>query len=154
MKKTFLLFFGLLYACVLVFNQSLCQFNNIVKGWTDLNISRTIKDNFSWQIASHFGSVVKQGKYSPLTFTSNPYHNLNQNIFRPSVHFQSIRNIRFRTIPRFLTEGSYEYNQYFSFEAGFLRHSFYRFNNDDLNNSDRNYTQQLNLILNNIESTC
>ncbi|MES2796408.1 MAG: DUF2490 domain-containing protein [Bacteroidota bacterium] len=271
MKNIFLLFLGILCANLLAYGQSPRQFYNIANGWTDLNISGTIKSKFTWQIENQHRRVDMQGENNPATVTGNPYNNLNQHIFRPYIHFQANPNIRFSVMPlgwmgsnrfkdgkpsaffselrvspqviltqnlrklrldsrlryefrwlglnedpsnhsgfyggdfstvskrqrfryqlkgtiplnhdkmddktlyaqaynelfinmgkevptinlldqnRFLIGLGYKYNQYFSFEAGFLRQSFYRFNNADKNNIDRNNTLQLNLILNNVE---
>lgn len=45
----------------------------------------------------------------------------------------------------------YKFNKFFSFEAGFMRQTIYRFNSADKNNVDRNNIIQLNLAVSNFE---
>ncbi len=80
-------------------SQSPRVFYDISNGWTDLNISGKIAGKFSWQIENHHRRVDEHGEYNPSTTTGNPYHNLNQHIFRPYIHYQVNSGLRLSLMP-------------------------------------------------------
>jgi|GEM_PF-1858561 len=80
-------------------SQSPRQYHRITNGWTDLNISGKIAGKFSWQLENQHRRQDMQGDYEPSTTTGNPYHNLNQHIWRPYVHYQLNPNVRFSLMP-------------------------------------------------------
>jgi hypothetical protein len=79
--------------------QSPRNFYHIANGWTDINISGKLKGKFTWQIENQHRREDMQGDYNAATTTGNPYHNLNQNVFRPYIHYQPNPNIRFSLMP-------------------------------------------------------
>jgi hypothetical protein len=99
MKKTFLTAILPLLATALSFAQNPRQYYHIANGWTDLNISGKIAGKFSWQLENQQRRQDMQGDYNEATTTGNPYHNLNQHVFRPWVHFQMNPNVRFSLMP-------------------------------------------------------
>lgn len=79
--------------------QSPRQYYHISNGWTDLNISGKIAGKFSWQLENQQRRQDQQGDYNPATTTGNPYHNLNQHVFRPYIHYQMSPAVRFSLMP-------------------------------------------------------
>jgi hypothetical protein len=79
--------------------QSPRDYYHISNGWSDINVSGKLKGKFSWQIENQHRREDMQGDYNAATTTGNPYHNLNQNVFRPYVHYQPNPNIRFSLMP-------------------------------------------------------
>lgn len=88
---------------VVYFNTLLAQspriYHNISNGWTDLNVSGKLFGKFSWQIENQHRREDAQGDYNTATVTGNPYHNLNQHVFRPYIHYQLNPGIRFSLMP-------------------------------------------------------
>ena len=80
-------------------SQSPRTYYHIANGWTDLNISGSLGGKFSWQLENQHRREDMQGEYNPSTTTGNPYHNLNQHLFRPYIHFQANPNVRFSLMP-------------------------------------------------------
>lgn len=80
-------------------SQSPRTYYHISNGWTDLNISGSLGGKFSWQLENQHRREDMQGEYNPSTTTGNPYHNLNQHLFRPYIHFQANPNVRFSLMP-------------------------------------------------------
>ncbi len=99
MKKKFLSAILLTVICYNSFAQSPRTFHNIANGWSDINFSGKIKGKFSWQIENQQRREDMQGDYNSATTTGNPYHNLNQNVFRPYIHYQVNPNLRFSLMP-------------------------------------------------------
>lgn len=99
MKKLFLTALVSLLATALCSAQSPRQYYHISDGWTDLNISGKIAGKFTWQLENQQRRQDMQGDYNEATTTGNPYHNLNQHVFRPWVHFQLNPNVRFSLMP-------------------------------------------------------
>jgi Protein of unknown function (DUF2490) len=91
--------FALLLISFYGFSQSPRNYYHIGNGWTDINVSGKIKGKFSWQIENQHRREDMQGDYNAATTTGNIYHNLNQNPFRPYVHYQPNPNIRFSLMP-------------------------------------------------------
>lgn len=85
--------------CLEILAQSPRQYYHIANGWTDLNISGKIAGKFSWQLENQHRRQDQQGDYNPATTTGNPYHNLNQHIFRPYIHYQMSPLVRFSLMP-------------------------------------------------------
>ncbi len=75
------------------------HYYHILNGWTDINISGKLYGKFSWQIENQHRREDMQGDYNEATTTGNPYHNLNQNVFRPYIHYQANPNLRFSLMP-------------------------------------------------------
>lgn len=75
------------------------QFYNINNAWTDLNISGKIKGKFLYTVENQQRRQDMQGEYNDATTTGNPYHNLNQHVFRPYVHYQVNPNLRLSLMP-------------------------------------------------------
>lgn len=82
-----------------LFGQSPRTYYHINNGWTDINLNGKIKGKFSWQIENQHRREDMQGDYNDATTTGNPYHNLNQNVFRPYIHYQANPNVRFSLMP-------------------------------------------------------
>lgn len=82
-----------------VYGQSPRQFYNIPSGWSDLNVSDKLFSKFSWQIENQHRREDAQGEYNTATENGNIYHNLNQHVFRPYIHYQMNPNIRFSLMP-------------------------------------------------------
>lgn len=99
MKKFIMTAILSLMATALSFSQSPRNYYHISNGWTDLNISGKIAGKFSWQLENQQRRQDMQGDYNESTTTGNPYHNLNQHVFRPWVHFQLNPNVRFSLMP-------------------------------------------------------
>jgi Protein of unknown function (DUF2490) len=99
MKKVILSAMLLTVTSVCTFAQSPRTFHTIANGWSDINISGKIKGKFSWQIENQQRREDMQGDYNSATTTGNPYHNLNQNVFRPYIHYQANPNIRLSLMP-------------------------------------------------------
>lgn len=81
------------------FSQSPRQYYHIANGWTDINISGKLAGKFTWQIENQHRREDMQGDYNESTATGNPYHNLNQHVFRPWIHYQMNPNVRFSLMP-------------------------------------------------------
>jgi len=79
--------------------QSPREYYHISNGWTDINISGGLGGKFSWQLENQHRREDMQGDYNPNTTTGNPYHNLNQHLFRPYIHYQANPNVRFSLMP-------------------------------------------------------
>jgi hypothetical protein len=84
---------------IVVSAQSPRQFHNISNGWTDVNVSGKLFGKFSWQIENQHRREDEQGDYNESTRTGNIYHDLNQNVFRPYVHYQASPNVRISLMP-------------------------------------------------------
>lgn len=82
-----------------IYGQNPRQFYNISNGWTDLNVSGNFSKKLSWQIENQHRRVDAHGDYNPATETGNIYHNLNQHIFRPYLHYQASPGVRFSIMP-------------------------------------------------------
>jgi hypothetical protein len=83
----------------IAFSQSPRVFHNISNGWTDLNISGKLGGKFTWQIENQHRREDEQGDYNTATETGNRYHNLNQHVFRPYIHYTLNPNVRFSIMP-------------------------------------------------------
>jgi Protein of unknown function (DUF2490) len=95
--KNILLF--LLVVSLKTYSQSPRVFHNISNGWTDLNVSGKLGGKFTWQIENQHRREDEQGDYNDGTTTGNPYHNLNQHVFRPYIHYTLNPNVRFSIMP-------------------------------------------------------
>lgn len=82
-----------------VFAQSPRQYYHTSGAWTDLNLNGKISGKFSWQLENQQRRVDMQGDYNESTTTGNPYHNFNQHLFRPYIHYQLNPTVRFSLMP-------------------------------------------------------